>query len=123
VLGERHDITVRCMSEVELLAVPREDLQKSLTHESYLSSVWKAPAQKRMQLRRQISMALPGAKREDPLDTPLGSSGDTNSHAAAKVRVHATRNATQDDASVPARLAAPLDVCVDPPCAALRAGV
>ena len=45
--------------------MPREDLQKSLTHESYLSSVWKAPAQKRMRLRRQVSQAL-----HDETDAP-----------------------------------------------------
>ena len=60
-LGERHDTTVVCQSEVEVLAVPREELQKSLTHESYLSSVWKAPAQKRMRLRRQMSQAMQDA--------------------------------------------------------------
>jgi len=91
VLGERHDTTVVCTSDVEVLAVPREDLQKSLTDESYLSSVWKAPAQKRMRLRRQMSMAL-----HDSLVAP----GGVAVHEKAKPHP----DATAERADPPTRL-------------------
>jgi len=60
VLGELHDTTVRCLTDAEVLAVPREALQQGLTQETYLQSVWQAPAQRSLRLRRQLSQALHG---------------------------------------------------------------
>jgi len=39
-IGESHDVSVVCSSDVELLAVPREQLQKAFTEDEYLKSVW-----------------------------------------------------------------------------------
>ena len=57
VLGELHDTTVRCLTEAEVVAVPREQLQKAFTQDSYLQSVWQAPAQRSIRLRRMLSQA------------------------------------------------------------------
>ena len=38
--------------------MPRDELQKAFTKDTYLQSVWQAPAKKSFQLRRQISNAL-----------------------------------------------------------------
>jgi len=58
VLGEVHDTTVRCLTNAEVLAVPREQLQKAFTQDTYLQSVWQAPAKKSIRLRRELSQAL-----------------------------------------------------------------
>ena len=64
VLGDLHDTTVRCLTECEVVAVPREQLQKAFTQDSYLQSVWQAPAQRSIRLRRQLSMARGGDSSE-----------------------------------------------------------
>ena len=58
VLGELHDTTVSCLTDCEVFAVPREQLQKAFTQDSYLQSVWQAPAKRSLQLRRQRSQEL-----------------------------------------------------------------
>ena len=58
-LGECHDTTVRCVTDATLLAVPRDSLQHALTTDSYLQSVWQAPAVDAIELRRQASQTLP----------------------------------------------------------------
>ena len=57
-LGECHDTTVRCVTDATLLAVPRDSLQHALTTDSYLQSVWQAPAVDAIELRRQASQTL-----------------------------------------------------------------
>ena len=96
VLGELHDTTVRCTSDVEVFAVPREQLQKAFTQDSYLQSVWQAPAQRSMQLRRQMSQALatPGAgsvkgKAGSSSGSSGGGSGGSSSREPSiRERVH-----------------------------------
>jgi len=58
VLGDLHDTTVSCVTDCEVVAVPREQLQKAFTQDSYLQSVWQAPAKRSMELRRMRSQAL-----------------------------------------------------------------
>ena len=58
VVGEFHDTTVRCLEPAEVVMVPRESLQKAFTQDTYLQSVWQAPAQRSIKLRRQKSQAL-----------------------------------------------------------------
>ena len=55
-VGESHDVSVVCASPVELLAIPREQLQKAFTEDSYLKSVWRAPADSASRLRRLMSI-------------------------------------------------------------------
>jgi CRP-like cAMP-binding protein len=54
-VGESHDVSVVCTTPVEVLAVPREQLQKAFTEDSYLNSVWRAPADSASRLRRLMS--------------------------------------------------------------------
>ena len=44
VVGEFHDTTVRCTEAAEVLVVPRDQLQRAFTQDTYLSSVWQARA-------------------------------------------------------------------------------
>ena len=72
VVGEFHDTTVRCLEPSVVIAVPREQLQKAFTQDTYLQSVWQAPAQRSIRLRRQLSQAL---HTDHPaLETKVGSS-------------------------------------------------
>ena len=66
-LGEKHDTSVWCTSDVELLAVPRELLQRAFSSNDYFQSVWVAPAASAQRLRRSasLSIALQGATLVD----------------------------------------------------------
>uniref|UniRef100_A0A7S2IWR8 cGMP-dependent protein kinase n=1 Tax=Haptolina brevifila TaxID=156173 RepID=A0A7S2IWR8_9EUKA len=62
VLGEVHDTTVRCLTAAEVLAVPRDQMQKAFMQDTYLRSVWQAPSKRAIALRRQTSMNLVDAE-------------------------------------------------------------
>ena len=59
-LGEKHDTSVWCTSDVELLAVPRELLQRAFSSNDYFQSVWVAPAASAQRLRRSASLSIAG---------------------------------------------------------------
>lgn len=88
VVGEFHDTTVRCLETCEVLVVPREQLQKAFTQDTYLQSVWQAPAQRSIRLRRQLSQALhtpspqPPAPTDASTDAPKAAAGGPPLHSA-----------------------------------------
>ena len=59
-LGEKHDTSVWCTSDAELLAVPRELLQRAFSSNDYFQSVWVAPAASAQRLRRSASLSIAG---------------------------------------------------------------
>ena len=93
VLGEFHDTTVRCKTEAEVVAVPREQLQKAFTQDSYLQSVWQAPAQRSIRLRRQLSQAT-----HSPADAGSVKSQASSSQQASQQQQQAASLGGGDDA-------------------------
>jgi CRP-like cAMP-binding protein len=83
VLGEVHDTTVRCLTDAEVLAVPREQLQKAVGHDTYLQSVWQAPAKRSILLRRELSQALSQALSRGQEDAMAPTSGETKGLAGS----------------------------------------
>ena len=92
VLGELHDTTVRCLTNAEVIAVPREQLQKGLStsSETYLQSVWQAPAQRSIRLRRQLSQAL----HSDARSVARGGGGGGGADGAGSATAPAGREAS-----------------------------
>lgn len=87
VLGEVYDTTVRALTAVELLAVPQDQMQKAFSQDTYLRSVWQAPAQRSFDLRRQVSQTLHGPVQDVKVlkGDSSAAGGEQSSHDSSSV--------------------------------------